>query len=452
MSSLFFEDDFLKKEVDDMIRKIKGTQDILPGEIKKWQDLEEVMRNVSKLFNFIEIRTPIFEASELFHRSVGETTDIVKKETYDFEDRGKRMNTLRPEGTASVVRSVIENKLYTDENLPLKLYYYGPMFRYERPQKGRQRQFNQFGAEIVGSDSPLADVEIINFAATFLRALNIKDIKIKINSLGDKESKEAYQKALKEYLKPNISKLCSDCNRRYEENPLRVLDCKVDKDNPVLIEAPKPYDYLSDSAKYHFDQVINALKSLDLNFEIDKNLVRGLDYYTHTVFEIESDLETLGSQSTLVGGGRYNNLYASLEGPDLPAVGFAFGVERLLLALEAIDKNEEKEFIHAYFINLADFIETDALSIINQLRHGGIIIDYDFFNKSLKAQFKQADRLNAKFYLIFGEDEAKKNVINVKSSATGEQVEVPLAEIYQYLVGELTNRNCSSNCDSCEGC
>ncbi|MGD9761322.1 MAG: histidine--tRNA ligase [Candidatus Izemoplasmatales bacterium] len=435
-----------------MISRIKGTQDILPNEILKWQELEQVIRNVSKLFNFTEIRTPIFEASELFHRSVGETTDIVKKETYDFEDRGKRMNTLRPEGTASVVRSVIENKLYADEFLPLKLYYYGPMFRYERPQKGRQRQFHQFGSEIIGSDSPLADAEIINFAATFLEALKIKNVQVRVNSLGDKESKENYQKALKAYLEPNIKHLCEDCNRRYLENPLRVLDCKIDKGSEVLNNAPKPYDYLSTKAKVHFEQVIMALDSLGLNYAIDKNLVRGLDYYTHTVFEIDSDLETLGAQSTLVGGGRYNNLYSSLEGPDLPAVGFAFGVERLLLALEAIKTDVEKPSIHAYFINLADVFQTDALKIINDLRHGGLIIDYDFFNKNLKGQFKQADRLNPKFYLIFGEEEAKKQVINVKSLETKEQVEVSLDNLYQYLVNEITGKHCGGGCDSCDGC
>ncbi|MGD9963931.1 MAG: histidine--tRNA ligase [Candidatus Izemoplasmatales bacterium] len=435
-----------------MIRRIKGTQDILPNEIGKWQELEEVMRNVSKLFNFTEIRTPIFESSELFHRSVGETTDIVKKETYDFKDRGNRMNTLRPEGTASVVRSVIENKLYIDEFLPLKLYYYGPMFRYERPQKGRQRQFHQFGAEIIGALSPLADAEIINFAATFLEALGIKNVQVRVNSLGDKESKENYQKALNEYLDDNIQYLCEDCNRRYKENPLRVLDCKVDKGSPTLEKAPKPCDYLSESAAYHFDQVINALDNLGLNYVVDKNLVRGLDYYTHTVFEIDSDLETLGAQSTLVGGGRYNNLYESLEGPSLGAVGFAFGVERLLLALESIKKEENPSYIHAYFINIGDIFQTDALRIINELRHGGLIVDYDFLNKSLKAQFKIADRLNPKFYLIYGEEEAKKQIINVKSVDTKDQVEVKLVDLYQYLIDEITGKSCNSDCSGCSGC
>lgn len=435
-----------------MIRKIKGTYDILPEEINRWQNLETVMRNVAKLFNFQEIRTPIFEASELFHRSVGETTDIVKKETYDFLDRGKRLNTLRPEGTASVVRSVIENKLYTEENLPLKLYYYGPMFRYERPQKGRQRQFHQFGAEIIGTNSPLSDAEIINFAATFLEALKIDKIKIRINTLGDQESKGNYQKALKTYLDSNVQNLCSDCNRRYQENPLRVLDCKVDKDSETLKNAPKPLEYLTDRARMHFDQVLSSLDQMKLNYVVDANLVRGLDYYTHTVFEIESDLETLGAQATLVGGGRYNNLYSSLDGPDLPAMGFAFGVERLLLALDAIDSNTQSQQLHCYFINLGNPLETDALKIINDLRHGGLIVDYDFLNKSLKAQFKQADRLEAKYYLIYGDEEADRQVIKVKDSQTKEQVEVKLEDLYQYLYNCLSNSSCGSSCDGCDGC
>ncbi len=435
-----------------MINRVKGTYDILPDEIKKWQRLEEVIRNIAKLFNFDEIRTPIFESTELFHRSVGESTDIVKKETYSFKDRGDRMNTLRPEGTAGVVRAVIENKLYSNPSMPLKVYYNGPMFRYERPQKGRQRQFHQFGAEIIGAKSPLADIEIINFAATFLKALGIGDNVVKINSLGDRESKENYQSALLEYLKPNIEHFCSDCKRRYLENPLRVLDCKVDKENPYLVNSPKPIDYLSDSARIHFDQVIMGLDSIGLVYEIDKFLVRGLDYYTHTVFEIESNLATLGAQSTLVGGGRYDNLIQSLDGPDLAAVGFAFGLERLVLALDAKEEIQEP-FIHCFFINLTDFINNNSLEIINNLRHGGLIVEYDFLNRNLKSQFKQADRLNPIFYLIYGDEEANKRVCRVKRRDNGEQLEVPLENLYQYLVRSITSNNCSSgDCSGCSGC
>ncbi len=437
-----------------MINKIKGTYDILPDDSSKWQDLEDTVRNVSRLFNFKEIRTPIFEYSELFHRGVGETTDIVKKETYDFLDRGDRSVTLRPEGTASVVRSVIENKLYASPIQPQKLYYMGPMFRYERPQKGRYRQFHQFGAEALGSNSPLIDAEIINYAATFLEALRIKDIKIKINSLGDVSSKEAYKDRLREYLEPNISKLCPDCNRRYKENPLRVLDCKVDKDNPVLTQAPKPLDSLSEEAKYHFDQVTMALDAIGLDYEIDKSLVRGLDYYTHTVFEIDANLETLGAQSTLVGGGRYNHLVESLDGPEVPAVGFAFGIERLLLALESVEKIEAEPFIHCFMIALGDEVQGDALKIINDLRHGGLVCDYDFFNKNLKGKFKQAERLNPFFLLIYGDEEAKEHVMTVKDNRTGVQEKIPLNHLYNYIVNNLRapSSSCSGNCGSCDDC
>ncbi len=437
-----------------MINKPKGTYDILPEDSTKWQELEQTIQNVSRLFNFQEIRTPIFEKSDLFHRGVGETTDIVKKETYDFEDRAHRMHTLRPEGTASVVRAVIENKLYAEASQPLKLYYKGPMFRYERPQKGRYRQFHQFGAEALGSASPLLDAEVINYAATTLEALRINNIKIKINSLGSDESKENYKQALLEYLEPKMDQLCTDCNRRYKENPLRVLDCKVDKGSPVLINAPKPVDYLSEEDKYHFEQVQRALDAIGLTYEIDKSLVRGLDYYTHTVFEIDADLETLGAQNTLVGGGRYNNLVKSLDGPDVPAVGFAFGIERLLLAMEAVNNQEKPQSIHCFMIALGDEVQDKALEIVNDLRHGGLVCDYDFFNKNLKGKFKQSERLNASFNLIFGEEELHKNVINVKNTQTQTQHQIPLANLYRYIVNTLQNQqsSCSGDCSSCNDC
>ncbi|QWC00619.1 histidine--tRNA ligase [Mycoplasmatota bacterium] len=435
-----------------MIRRIKGTYDILPEEAEKWQKIEDVMRKVANIFNFKEIRTPIFEASELFHRSVGESSDIVKKETYDFQDRGNRSNTLRPEGTAPIARAVIENKLYADPSQPQKLYYFGPMFRYERPQKGRQRQFHQFGAEIIGSASPLVDVEVINFAITYLKALGIKDVVVKVNSLGDKESKDNYTQVLKEYLSSKIDHLCQDCQRRQSENPLRVLDCKVDQMNPVIINAPKPIDYLSGSARYHFDHVIQGLEALDLDFEIDGNLVRGLDYYTHTVFEIQSQSDSMGSQSTIVGGGRYNHLIEELDGPDTPAVGFAFGAERLLLALENSNVLESKSEIHAYFISLDNIFTNGGLKIINDLRMSGVLVDYDFLNRSLKAQFKQADRLNARFYLIYGDKEAKAGMINIKDAQSGEQESVKIEEIYQYILKHLQGNGCSGGCGSCDGC
>ncbi|MDD3122922.1 MAG: histidine--tRNA ligase [Candidatus Izemoplasmatales bacterium] len=435
-----------------MITKVKGTQDILPNEIKKWQDLENVIFQVSKLYHFEEIRTPIFENSELFHRGVGDTTDIIKKETYDFLDRGDRSITLRPEGTASVVRTVIENKLYANPNLPLKFYYYGPMFRYERPQKGRQRQFHQFGAEALGSASPLVDAEMIAYSYTLLKALRLKNVSVKINSLGDTSSKETYKEKLTTYLSSKVDTLCTDCQRRYLENPYRVLDCKVDKDSDTLKEAPKPIDYLNDEDKTHFEQVCSYLDGMHIEYVVDKNLVRGLDYYTHTVFELEAALDTLGAQATLGGGGRYNHLFSTLGGPNFPAVGFAFGMERLLLALESLEIKEPTPQIHAFMIMLGDNVKAKALEVILNLRHGGLLIDYDFFDHNLKAQFKQAERQNPKFLLIFGEDEMNKGVINVKNIKTGEQIEVGLNELYTTLITEIQNEqhSCAGHCEECD--
>lgn len=434
-----------------MITKIKGTYDILPSESRKWQELEEVIFQVSRLYNFKEIRTPIFEASELFHRGVGETTDIVKKETYDFSDRGDRMVTLRPEGTASVVRSVVENKLYADPNLPLKLYYVGPMFRYERPQKGRQRQFHQFGAEAMGSFSPAVDAEMIAYATTLLAALRLPKVRVKVNSLGDSASKAQYREKLVEYLKPRISGLCEDCQARFLDNPLRVLDCKVDKDSPILAEAPKPLDSLTPEAKAHFDAVVAHLKNMHLDFVVDKSLVRGLDYYTHTVFELEADLPTLGAQATIGGGGRYNDLVETLDGPAFPSVGFAFGLERLLLALESLEKAEPEERVHAFLISLGEAAKAKASEILLSLRHGGLICEADFMDRPLKGQFKQAERVKAMYLLIQGDEEIAKGVINVKNAETGVQETVELGQLYQYLVQGIQSHahHCGGECESC---
>lgn len=434
-----------------MITKVKGTQDILPSECRKWQELEEVIQQVSRLYNFKEIRTPIFEASELFHRSVGDSSDIVRKETYDFVDRGERQLTLRPEGTASVVRSVIENKLYSDPNLPLKMYYVGPMFRYERPQKGRYRQLHQFGAEAFGSFSPLVDAEMIAYATTLLAALRITNVRVRINSLGDAESKTAYREKLVEYLAPKLDGLCEDCRERFATNPLRILDCKVDKDSPILKDAPKPADYLSEEAKMHFQSVLEYLSSMHIDYVVDKSLVRGLDYYTHTVFELEADLPTLGAQATICGGGRYNDLVESLDGPSFPAVGFAFGIERLLLALESLEKPEEPESIHAFLITLGDKAKAKSASILMQLRHGGIVVDTDFFDRPLKGQFKQAERIHPMYLLILGDDELEKGVINVKNTETSVQETVELKQLYPYLVQGIRNHahHCQGECESC---
>ena len=401
-----------------MFQKMKGTYDLLPKDTGKWQSLERTIRNVSKLFNYSEIRTPILENTELFHRGVGEDTDMVSKETYDFIDRGKRSNTLRPEGTAGVARSYIENKLYADKVPVQKFYYVGSMFRYERPQKGRYRQFAQFGAEAFGSNSPMLDAEIISYAVSVLKALKINDVEVQVNSIGDKESKVAYQKALIEYLKKDIGTLCGDCQKRYVKNPLRILDCKVDKDTELLKNAPKPIDYLNESSKLHFEGVIKYLNSMGIKYVVNKNLVRGLDYYTHTVFEVNANLETLGAQNTICGGGRYNDLVSSLGGPNTPGVGFSFGLERLMFALESIDFKGDPNFLHLYLMILGEEQKEDGMAMLNRCRLGGLSSDIDFLDKAMKGKFKQADFLNSRFVAIYGELEKAEGLINIKDQST----------------------------------
>ena len=439
-----------------MLRKMKGTYDILPDDIAKWQKLEKTIRNVSKIYNYKEIRTPIFEHSELFHRSVGETTDIVSKETYDFTDRGNRSNTLRPEGTAGVVRSFIENKLYAG-NVPVqKMFYVGPMFRYERPQKGRYRQFAQFGAEAFGSSSPQLDAEVIAYAVSILKALKIKDVTVHLNSIGAGESKTNYKKVLKSYLEPELGNLCSDCNNRFEKNPLRILDCKIDADNPVLINAPKPVDYLTLEDKTHFEKTCEYLDAMEISYVVDEALVRGLDYYTHTVFEVKANLDTLGAQNTICGGGRYDNLVETMCGPKTPGVGFAFGLERLMFALESINFKGDPDYLHLFMMILGDEQKPEGLKMVNRCRLGGLFTDLDFLDKNMKQKWKQATNLKARFVAIFGEEERLNGTVNVKDQETGNEVTINNKQLYNYIVSELMKpatscTGCSADsCDECE--
>jgi len=440
-----------------MYQKMKGTYDVLPDEVGKWQALEKVIRNVSKIYNYKEIRTPIIENSDLFHRGVGESTDIVTKETYDFVDRGKRSNTLRPEGTAGVVRSFVENKLYAGANPVQKLYYVGPMFRYERPQKGRYRQFQQFGAEAFGSTSPQLDAEIISYAVSILKALKITEVTVHLNSIGDDESKVHYRQALVDYLKPSITSLCKDCQKRYVTNPLRILDCKIDKDTDVIQQAPKPLDYLTNEAKAHFEDLLQYLDAMNIEYKIDHNLVRGLDYYTNTVFEVKAHLDTLGAQNTICGGGRYNHLVSSLGGPEVPGVGFAFGLERLMFALESINFQGDLDYVHLYLMVLGDDQKSDGLAMLNRCRLGGLVADIDFLDKSMKQKWKQASLLHARFVAIYGEDEQKNEQINIKDQETGTEVTISKHQLYNYIVTELMkpSAGCTScgsggTCDDCE--
>ncbi|HHW36731.1 MAG TPA: histidine--tRNA ligase [Bacillales bacterium] len=413
----------------------RGTQDILPGVVEEWQYVEQKMREITKRYNYSEIRTPIFEQTELFQRGVGETTDIVQKEMYTFEDRGRRSLTLRPEGTAPTVRSYVENKMYGDPNQPTKLFYIGQMFRYERPQAGRWRQFVQFGVEALGSNDPAIDAEVIALALDVYRELGLKHLKLVINSLGDIESRKEHRNALIDHFKPRIGEFCSDCQSRLEKNPMRILDCKKDRDHELMNSAPSILEYLNEESQAFFEKVKMYLTDMGVDFEIDSRLVRGLDYYNHTAFEIMSNAEGFGAITTLMGGGRYNGLAEEIGGPATPGIGFALSIERLLLALKAegISLPIEKG-LDCYLVALGDSAKDKAASLLYELRKAGFTADRDYQDRKLKAQFKAADRLNVKYVAVLGEDELAKNVINVKDMETGTQEEVQLPNFIEYLL------------------
>ncbi|HIZ53622.1 MAG TPA: histidine--tRNA ligase [Candidatus Enterococcus avicola] len=411
----------------------KGTADLLPGEIEKWQFIEETARLLFSDYQYQEIRTPMFEHIEVITRSVGDTSDIVTKEMYDFYDKGDRHITLRPEGTAPVVRSFVENKLFGPEYAkPYKVYYTGPMFRYERPQKGRLRQFHQIGVEAFGSENPATDVETMMMALAYFEQLGMSEFHLVINSLGDPETRQNYRQALIDYLTPFKDELSEDSQRRLNENPLRVLDSKDKRDKQFVADAPSILDYLSEPAKKHFDEVVAMLDALEVPYQIDSNMVRGLDYYTHTIFEIMSDAKGLGAQNTLCAGGRYNQLVAELGGPETPGFGFAIGMERVLLVLEA--EGVELPVAHqldAYVVNLGEEVNLAALKVVQKIRQAGFSADRDVLNRKAKAQFKTADKLNATLVLTLGESELEQGMINVKSMATRKEIQVPLTAIYE---------------------
>lgn len=431
------------------INKPKGTYDILPNEAASWAKLEQIIRRVCKLYNYKEIRTPIFEHSELYHRDANDVSDMVTKETYDFLDRANRGITLRPEGTAGVVRSFIENKLYASNNIS-KLFYMGPMFRYEHTQKGRQRQFNQFGIECFGSNSPLMDAEVIATAVAVIKALGLKGIKVKINTIGDEESRAKFREVLVDYFKQYEDDMCGDCKNRLYKNPLRILDCKVDKNKEYFNYAPKISEYLSDYSKDHFAQVLSALDNMNITYEVDEKLVRGLDYYTQTVFEIEIDVKDFGAQNVICAGGRYNNLVKQLGGPDTPACGLAFGMERLLLALEFENKSLFRpEINHLFIIALGEKAQKEASRLLNMCRLGGLSCEMDYLGRGIKSQFKQADNLNSSFTAILGENELNEGKINIKNNDTDVQETINLNDIYMYIVNDLNSRT-NSPCATCK--
>lgn len=416
------------------MQKPKGTYDVNGDLGRKTIRIINLARSLMEKYNYEYWRTPVFEPSELFHRGVGETTDIVTKETYDFVDRGNRNMTLRPEGTAGIVRSFIENKYYANPAQPTKTWYYGPMYRYEQPQAGRFREFYQFGVEVFGTADPAADAEVISIPVNLYKMLGLKGIKVKINSLGDVESRLRYREALLEYFKPHLDLLCEDCRSRYLKNPLRILDCKVDHNLDVMKNAPKIIDYLNEESKKHFDEVLAILDSMEIDYEVDSNVVRGLDYYTHTVFEVETTSDKLGSQNVLCAGGRYNNLVKTIGGVDTPGVGFALGMERLIsvLDIEGIDLDARQK-LDVFVIPMDPSLKTYTLPLVQSLRLNGFSVDTDYLNKNLKSNFKQADRLNAHFVIIVGTDEIEKNELTIKNNETHEEYKVKLEEIIDFL-------------------
>ncbi|SFA94714.1 MULTISPECIES: histidine--tRNA ligase [unclassified Bacillus (in: firmicutes)] len=406
----------------------RGTQDILPGQVEKWQYIEQKARELCKRYQYQEIRTPIFEHTELFLRGVGDTTDIVQKEMYSFKDRGDRDLTLRPEGTASTVRAYIEHKMFGNANQPVKLYYSGPMFRYERPQAGRFRQFVQFGIEALGSDDPAIDAEVISLAMSLYKELGLSKLKLVINSLGDKESRTAHREALVNHFAPRIQEFCGDCQNRLEKNPLRILDCKKDRDHELMKNAPSIMDYLNEYSNEYFKKVQQYLTAVGVEYELDPNLVRGLDYYNHTAFEIMSNAEGFGAITTLCGGGRYNGLVEEMDGPETPGIGLALSIERLLAALNAENVELDiDESLDCYLVSLGDGAKDYTVGLLHQLRAAGFSAERDYQNRKLKAQFKAADRLKAKYVAVLGEDELNNNKINLKNMTTGEQTEMDLS-------------------------
>lgn len=417
-----------------MLQKPKGTYDLYGENGKKVKYLEDLLKSLMNKYNYQYIKTPLFESSELFHRGVGETSDIVSKETYDFIDRGDRHMTLRPEGTAGVVRSFIENKMYADASMPVKLWYLGPMYRYERPQSGRFREFLQFGVETFGSTDPMLDAEIISIPVNFYKLLGLKGIKVNINTLGDTESRLKYREALMEYFRPHLSTLCEDCQTRFEKNPLRILDCKVDHDLDIMKNVPKIYDYLNEESKKHFEDVQKYLTSLGIEYVVNPNIVRGLDYYTHTVFEVEASVEGFGSQNVLGAGGRYDSLVETIGGPSIPGVGFALGIERLLTALEyehitlPIDDD-----LDIYVIPMDADKKEYATKLVNMIRMNGFSADIDYMSRNIKGNFKQADRLKPKYIIIIGEDEINNKILTVKNNVSKEEFKVKDDDLIDFL-------------------
>lgn len=408
-----------------MITKPRGTEDVLPKDSKLWQYIENTARNVCGCFGYKEIRTPVFEHTELFNRGVGETTDVVQKEMYTFEDKGGRSITLKPEGTATLVRSYIENSLYANPQ-PTKLSYIIPCFRYEKPQSGRLREFHQFGIECFGAESPETDAEVISLAHMFLDRLGIRDVKLNINSIGCKTCRGEYNKKLREYFEGCRDELCETCRERLEKNPMRIIDCKSEVCHALAEKAPKIIDYLCNDCRGHFDATRAGLENMGIDYEINPDIVRGLDYYTRTVFEFTSDC--LGAQSTVCGGGRYSGLVEQLGGKPAEGIGFAAGIERLVLVMRAqgLDRAGGEDSPELFVAVMGSEAEGYAQKLIYELRKNGVRAEQDLCGRSLKAQMKYADKLGAAFSTVIGENEMCEKKAVLKNMKNGEQTEISL--------------------------
>lgn len=413
----------------------RGTKDVIPSESYKWQYLENTFREVCKNFGYNELRTPVFEHTELFERGVGETTDVVQKEMYTFEDKGNRSITLKAEGTAPAARLYVENKLYADAQ-PIKTFYLTPVYRYERPQKGRLREHHQFGVEIYGSKNPSVDAEVISIADTLYKKLGITNIELQINSIGCPKCRADYDKALKEYLESKLDNLCKTCNSRFDKNPMRILDCKNEACQSELDDAPVILDYLCEECEVHFTDVKDYLDVLEVDYLVNPRIVRGLDYYTKTAFEFISS--EIGAKSTVCGGGRYDGLIKEIGGPDTPAIGFGMGIERLMLTLENNNIEIPKpNGLDVYIVTMGDKAKKLAMKIVNQLRKIDISSDIDHLDRSVKAQFKYSNKVNSTYTLVIGEDEINKDVVSIKSMKNGDQEEIQLSNLVNKMKSKL---------------